>query len=260
MHRFKTTFFETLSRQHSFFTPQGGTSPENGAGKRPKVTVCHQGFTLMEILVAIFIFTVLFTVLFGSFQTLSSSSDALGRGTDQFEMGQQCISRIAKDMEAITVSLPPQFKQPDFRETTDPYRILGESETVNGKTVSRLRFTTLAHFSFSESQVPGIAEIVYYVHPIQNGELVLRRSDHLYPYETFEEKSSDPIICKNIQGFSLTYFNGEGEASEEWDSESSEEDYTTPRSIQVVLQIGDEAAPNVFSTRVYIPVYREKKS
>ena len=83
---------------------------------------------------AIFIFSVLFTVLFGSFRTLSSSSDALGRGSAQFEMGRSCISRISSDIESAYVSIPPFFKQPDLRETDDPYRWEGTSENVDGET------------------------------------------------------------------------------------------------------------------------------
>jgi general secretion pathway protein J len=216
------------------------------------------GFTLIEILVAIFIFSVLFTVLFGSFRTLSSSSDALGRGSVQFEMGRSCISRISSDIEATYVSLPPFFKQADLRETADPYRWVGKSENVDGETFSHLRFTSLSHFSFGMMRNQGVAEIVYYVDRLEDGRYVLRRSDSLYPYEEFERKSTDPVVCTDIQAFSIAYFDEDVEETEEWDSESGEFDYATPRSVRVDLQIGEEETPTLFSTRIYIPAYREK--
>jgi general secretion pathway protein J len=212
----------------------------------------------MEILVAIVIFSVLFTVLFGSFRFLASSSDNLGRGTLQFEMGQQCISRITDDMEAIYVTIPPLYRQPDFRDEDDPYRVTGTIEDLDGNSFSRIRFTSLSHFSFSGAQDSGVAEIVYYVTRYHDEGYVLRRSDTLYPYAEFEEKNTDPIVCKNIQGFSITYFNDTGEESDEWDSESSENEYATPTSAQFILQLGDESSPLVFSTRVHLPAYREK--
>ncbi len=216
-----------------------------------------RGFTLIEILVAIFIFSILFTVLFGSFRSLSTSTDTLANGTVQYEMGQHCMSRIVTDIEEMYVKIPPQYKQANLRDSTDPYRVEGSSEFVDGKTVSRFRFTSQAHFSFTNQKREGVAEIVYYVTTLEDGECVLRRADQLYPYETFEEKKSDPIICKNLQGFSVTFFNDDGEESDEWDSESSEFHYATPISIQIVLKIGDKDAPTVFSTRIYVPVHRE---
>lgn len=218
----------------------------------------RNGFTLMEILVAIFIFSVLFTVLFGSFRFLASSSDDLGRGALQFEMGQQCVSRISGDMEAIYVAIPPLYRQPEFSDDDDPYRVTGTIEDIDGNSFARIRFTSLSHFSFIGAHDSGVAEIVYYVSRYHDGGYVLRRSDSLYPYVEFEEKNTDPIVCKNIQGFSITYYNDSGEESDEWDSESSENEYATPRSAQLVLQVGEESSPLVFTTRVHFPSHREK--
>jgi general secretion pathway protein J len=218
----------------------------------------RRGFTLMEILVAIFIFSVLFTVLFGSFRFFATSSDDLGRGALQFEMGQQCLSRITSDIESMYVSISPVYKQPEFRDNEDPYRVTGIIDDVDGDSFSQIRFTSLSHFAFSGTQSSGVAEIVYYVNRYHDDGYVLRRSDRLYPYEEFEEKNTDPIICKNIQGFSVTYYNEKGEESDEWDSESSEYDYATPRSLQFILQVGEESSPLVFTTRVHVPSFREK--
>ena len=244
---------DRISFEHTFF------STRSHKLQQMKTRLINRpGFTLIEILVAIFIFSVLFTVLFGSFRTLSSSSDALGRGSTQFEMGRSCISRISLDIESAYVSVPPFFTHPDFREDADPYRWEGEAENVDGETFSRIRFTSLSHFSFGMMQNQGVAEIVYYVDRLENGRHVLRRSDSLFPYEEFEEKNTDPVVCTDIRKFSILYFDADGEDAEEWDSESEEFDFATPRSVRVDLQVGEEEAPTLFSTRIYIPAYREK--
>ena len=218
----------------------------------------RRGFTLIEIVVAIFIFSVLFITLFGSFQTLSSSTDRLARGSVFFEMGSRCLTRISSDIESAYVSMPPMYKQPELRETADPYRVEGESEDIDGKTFSRIRFTSLSHYSFDFFQRQGVAQIVYYVDRTEDGRYLLRRSDGLYPFGEFEKKSSDPVVCTDIQEFSITYFGEEGEESEEWNSESDLFDFATPRSVQIDIQIGEEDAQTVFSTRIFIPVYRER--
>jgi general secretion pathway protein J len=104
----------------------------------------------------------------------------------------------------------------------------------------------------------GVAEIVYYIDRLEDDRYVLRRSDTLYPFEEFEEKNTDPIVCTDIQKFSLVYFDEEGEEAEEWDSESEENGHATPRSVGIDLLIGEEETPTAFSTRIYIPAFREK--
>jgi general secretion pathway protein J len=218
------------------------------------------GFTLLEILVAIFLFSILITVLFGSFRFISSSTDSLGRGADEIEMGRHCISWLTSDMSNIKVTLATEFKNPDLRDTEDAYRLVGSKETIDSTVFSQVRFTSASHISFDETPDGGVAEIVYYIHQVDDSECVLRRSDQLYPFETFEAKNTDPVICKNVLGFSLAYYDDEGEETDEWDSESSEFDYGTPRSIGIVLTIGSEETQNSFSDQVWLPVYRDKQS
>ena len=220
----------------------------------------RHGFTLIEILAAMFILFLLITTLFGSFRVLSTSNSTLGSGNLEYEMAQGCLTRIVTDIETIHVNLPPSYKQPETGEPPDPYRVEGESSYAGGNSFSRVRFTSLSHVSFSrQQQREGVAEIVYYVTARDDGEYVLRRSDRLYPYEAFEERETDPIVCRNVQDFSVTYYDNEGKDSETWDSEASEFNFSTPRSMEIVLKIGEEESPILFSTRVNIPVYREKK-
>lgn len=220
----------------------------------------RHGFTLVEILAAIFIFSLLITTLFGSFRVLTTSSSALGEGTLQFEMVQGCLARIVTDIESIFVSHPPSYKQPETGEAPDPYRVEGDASYAGGNSFARLRFTSLSHVPTGRTQqLYGVAEIVYYVTRLDTGEFVLRRSDRLYPYGEFEEKDTDPVVCRNVQGFDVTYYDGEGKDTENWDSESSEFNFSTPRAMGILLKIGDEDAPDLFATRVYISTYREKK-
>ena len=216
------------------------------------------GFTLIEIMAAIFIFALLLSTLYGSFRLLLNSDDALGNSSVQLEMAQSCLARMASDIEAIYVTLPPAYKQPEINGPPDPYRITGEASFLEGHSFSRFRFTSLEHFSFIGPKIEGVAEIVYYVAALKDGGYVLRRADQLFPYKEFEEKDTDPILCKNIIDFSVKYYDEDGKETESWDSESSDSDFATPRSVGITLRIGNEEKPMVFSTRIQIPVYREK--
>ena len=87
---------------------------------------------------------------------------------------------------------------------------------------------------------------------------IIRRADHLYPYPEFEESETDPELCEQVREFTLTYFDVNGKEYEEWDSEDDDVEYGTPRAVKIKLALGDESAPDVFTTEIALPIYRYK--
>ena len=105
-----------------------------------------------------------------------------------------------------------------------------------------------------------LARIVYYVQTVSSDQYVLKRGDHLYPYDDVEENENDPVICENITAFSLTYYDGEDGEFEYWDSDSDEFEYASPSAVKIRLKIGNPPDGINLETMVSIPVKREKKA
>ena len=103
-----------------------------------------------------------------------------------------------------------------------------------------------------EAPRKGVAEIVYYVKRFDETGFALHRSDTLYPYdENSEPKPIDPILCAPLQSLKLTYFDSEGDAHSQWDSESEDMAFATPRAVEIVIALGpDKSVADVFQTRV----------
>jgi general secretion pathway protein J len=219
------------------------------------------GFTLIEVLISIFFFTVIITTLFGAFNSVFSTVRSIDEGIWAYDMAKICLNRMISDLESIHVTL--EYTPPDFNEEADDFRIEGETTDVDGSSFSKLRFTSFAHLDFGQTNKEGIAEIVYYVTSTQDRGFVLRRADNLPPFSEFEEKTADPILCENVKSLTLTYFDENGDKQEDWDSESSEVEYATPNAIGIKLEIGDEGDEGdesgsfLFETMVTIPVFRE---
>ncbi|NJL59202.1 MAG: prepilin-type N-terminal cleavage/methylation domain-containing protein, partial [Desulfobacteraceae bacterium] len=81
------------------------------------------GFTLIEILIAIFIFAIIVTTIFGSFNAVFSHSAAIREGTEIYEMARNCIDRMMTDLEAIY--FPMEYEPKELGEK-DPDRIEGK--------------------------------------------------------------------------------------------------------------------------------------
>jgi general secretion pathway protein J len=217
------------------------------------------GFTLLEILIAIFIFAILVTTIFGSYNSVFTGAEEINQGVTSYEMARNCLNRMIFDLESIHLSLPPQYAPPDFNGSPDPYRIVGDTNNVQNISFPKLRFTSTAHVSFGGKTESHIAEIVYYVQATDDDNYLLRRADNLYPYEEFEENSGDPVLCENLKSLSFKYYDQEGTEYDLWDSDAEDFGYATPSAIGIKLELTGGADSLWFETMVTLPVYRMKK-
>ena len=235
--------------------------------KQPASGIEHQvsgiqhpaaGFTLMEILVAFLILGIVITTILGSFNVVFSTTDALENSGQYYEMAKNCLYRMTRDLDVLFVTQPPLYKKREFDDPPDPYRIVSTLSDINGIGFANLRFASSAHIPLDNINIGGIAEIVYYVQAKNDGRLVLKRADHLYPYPPFEERSGDPVLCQDVKSLAFKYYNAEGEVSEEWDSDADQNSYATPTAVGIQLEIGNESKSYTFETTVRLPVYRKK--
>jgi general secretion pathway protein J len=217
-----------------------------------------EGFTLLEILIAMTIFAVVATTIFGSYNFIFSTTDAFNSGIAVNESARNCLSRMTFDLQAVYVAFPPAYTLPGQDASPDTYRFSGEIDTVGGTAFPRLRFTSLAHVAFEKGRQEGIAEIVYYVQAGDNGTFILRRSDTLYPYQPFREKGTDPVLCENLKSLKFTYYDAEGADADRWNSDSDDFKYATPRAVGIQLELGNGSFSQRFATLVALPVYRLK--
>jgi general secretion pathway protein J len=229
--------------------------------KEPASCIRHpaRGFTLLEIVIAIFIFSVIVTTIFGSYNSVFTGAEVMNQDVTSYETARTCLNRMIFDLESIHVSFSPQYSPPDFNAPPDPYRIIGS--TVNVQTVSfpKLRFTSTAHVSFGGKTESHIAEIVYYVQATDNEYYLLRRADNLYPYEEFEENANDPVLCENLKSLTFNYYDGEGTKYDTWDSDTEDFGYATPSAIGITLELANGVDSLWFKTMITLPVYRKKQ-
>jgi general secretion pathway protein J len=216
------------------------------------------GFTLLEILIAITIFAVLVTTIFGSFNTVFGNIGAIETYMDTYDMAQSCFKRMVTDLQSMHIAQPPAFAPSRDDAGPDPYRIVGDTTYLDNTDYGRLRFASLAHVPLGKQKRSGIAEIIYYVEPETDGSLVLRRSDRLDPTEAAPETSiKDPILCEKIRALSFAFIDADGEARETWDSDSEDFDYETPQAVRIRMEIGSEDMTHLFETTVMLPQVRK---
>ncbi len=220
-------------------------------------TSSNCGFTLVEIMVAIAFFGLVITTLFGSFNSVFTNAEAIDDGIWIYDMGKTCLNRMSDDLQAVYVTL--DHTPPGFHADKDDFRLEGETSDIGGSGFAKLRFTSFSHLDFDQLTQEGIAEIVYYVQATEDTGYIIRRADSLPPFQEFEEKASDPILCENVKSLEFKYFDEDGTEHTEWDSEALGFEYATPVAIGIKLLIGEGSESFQFETVVSIPVSRGKK-
>ena len=215
------------------------------------------GFTFLELLVTLFIFAIIATTIFGSYNSVFSNAADIKADMMASEMAKNCLNRMALDFQSMVISLPPAYSPPQGDQEPDPYRVLGEVTASGGTPFGRLRFASLAHLPLGETKQSGIAEIIYYVRSTRDGKYTLRRSDKLVLHGPAEEKETDPILCEDLKALVFRFYGAEGEELDVWDSESEDSGYSTPRAIRIILTIGEDEKTREYETLVKLPQFRE---
>lgn len=210
------------------------------------------GFTLLEILLALSILATVLSTVFasytGTFRVVSETESQ----AEVYQMARIALERILEDLES--------FYPPEQSETSEA----GEEEPFEFTEDPPVRFPSRAHVVFGEEdQSWGTTEITYEVGEGDGGEgmILYRRETQWGEEEASEEGERGLPLCEKLWAedpvkFETIYYDAAGKKMDNWDS-SSEDQMT--RRVNVVLQFinpSDSETPLKFVTSVYLRVVR----
>ena len=216
------------------------------------------GFTLIEVLIAIFIFalvaSVIFTAYTGTFRIIDESESR----ADIYEMAGVALERISEDLESAYISNIAQTPGSD-RANSGMVLLVGEKKELMGRSYGALRFLSLAHLTFSEEEpVAKPTEIVYYVAGKgEEGLLELYRSDTPLSRERPDAESGGLLLCEGLSSIGFIYYDSDGEPHETWDSGEGESKGKLPARVSISMEFADSTDPDrpyKFMTGVAIPM------
>lgn len=220
----------------------------------------NSGFTLLEILIAIFIFAVVLTTIYTSYTGTLRVVDETESQAEIYWMARIAMERMLEDLESIYISKPPDMGKSE-ESHHGPSQFVGEDREIKGMSADSLRFISRAHIDLSDQgQETGTAEIGYYVKENYEGDhLVLYRSDRPMPEASLplEEETGGLVLCEGLASVNFTYYEENGDVRESWDSESDELKDKIPKMVSVSLEFLnslDPEAPLKFATSVALPI------
>jgi general secretion pathway protein J len=222
------------------------------------------GFTLAEILIAIFIFAVVITMIYTSYTGTFRVVDETESQAEIYRMARIAMERMVEDLESTYVPKSEGNAQSE-EEPMQLFQFVGKDQEIKGRYADTLRFISRAHLNLSgDDEGTGKTEIGYYVKENDQGEdFVLYRSDRPMFEEGFffEEDSDGLVLCEGLVSVNFTYYEEKGEPLENWDSASEEHKDTIPKMITILLEFVNPLnaeTPLKFMTSVSIPIERRE--
>lgn len=216
----------------------------------------QNGFTLLEVMIAIMVFSLVMVMLYSSFRAFLFSSGKIKIQVLSREKTAAFSRRIHQDLESVFIVSAPRYTVPEFNSEPDAFRMVGIQENLNQKTVSSVFFASLAHADIMGDGRQGVARIAYYLKPNDEDTFDLCRFDTLQPFEDQIKTCHDPVLFSGVTGFDITYTDAEGESQVFWDSESKETDLSFPTSMTFKLSVGTPSSPESIEITVVLPVKR----
>jgi general secretion pathway protein J len=219
----------------------------------PQMSVFQQsrrGFTLVEILIAIFILGLVMATVYVSYSGILKTTHGMEEEGDIYKMARTSMDRLIKDLSSLQPS-------------AGSYYLRAEKKNLDNHEFYSIFFWSASHLAFGENESQGRpAAISYYVKEDED-----RKSFSLWRTDVSGAKPDETknteggfIICKNIDSFRLRFYDSSGGETDSWDSSSStggNQAGKAPAAVKIELflvNLNEQEKPYKFMTKVFSPV------
>jgi len=217
-----------------------------------------KGFTLLEILVAIAILATVLSLLYSSFTKTLAEMNETAFEADIYQMARITLERIRDDLEC-GILLKKEEASEDEEDTSGTVDFLAQNEEIDGRDADSLVFLSTKYLSlYEEDEYSGLTRIAFYVKKNEEEEaFTLYRSDTPEIGNAPEEQTGGLILCDSLFSINFTYYDSEGDESDEWNSAEGESEGKLPAMVSIQLNFinkSDPEDPLKFQTGVALPM------
>ena len=217
------------------------------------------GFTLVEVMVALFIFSFVMVMLFSSFNSFISTGQSIAHGIDYNDRARDAFRRILDDLTDIYV---PEFRIISAQNSVedqdvDTLQMTGAESSVGGETFSTLEFACLSGLQTGRSRPPGVVRVTYYVRKNSRELFDLCRAERPIDSDRDTDPCLDPVLAENITGFAIDFVDAQLNEYQDWDADKDDDGASIPCVLNIRLVLGRENKEKVFETAVVLPVQEQ---
>jgi type II secretion system protein J len=203
------------------------------------------GFTLVELLLALFLFALIAGVVFAAFAAVASGVEKGRQHIELYRVGRVALLRMAQEVGAAM--------QPLVESDTIGFQ--GKRNADGGTGHDRIDFLTIPYRRYSDS-VPGyeLCHVAYYVTDNRQGKTALFREEDCSGEEDERRRRTTPLELTDLAvGLNITYYDAEKDY-EEWPPTRDEQN-PLPCRVRLALTLRDaQQYERAFITTVALPM------
>jgi general secretion pathway protein J len=198
-----------------------------------------RGFTLVELLVAIGILSMISVMIYGAFDQMRRSKQGIQRITDRYREGRLAMARISRDLQAAYLSAHTPIDQSIIVRQT---AFIGQ----RGTPADRLDFNSFANRRLDrDSHESDQAEIGYFGSPDPDNRTTIDLARRISNRPDLDPQKGGrvEVLATNIDLFDLEYLDPlSGEWIETWDTtQAIGQANRMPLQVRVLLVLNDGA-------------------
>lgn len=225
-------------------------------------TTDFNGFTLLEILIAIFILAIILSTIYASFSDTIKNITYAESQADTFQMARIALERIQDDLEC-TMAIEEDKGEDEGEDKKEETVFFGKEEEIDDRRADFMTFFSSKHLCLDdEDNYTGKARITYYVLKNEDEEgdqesLILYRADTPAILSAPELKTGGLILCDRLYSVNFTFYNADGDKNDSWDSTSEDTEGKLPAMVSIELEFINELNPEEplkFETAVALPM------
>lgn len=222
----------------------------------------HQGFTLIEVLVAVTLLAVISFLVFQAMGTSTASKERFEKRDRTFRESSLAMEIIARDLGAAVL-----YANPEFLGVSPSGDVRTKSVFIgaNNGDQDKITFNTLAHVRYlKDVKESDLAEMSF---SLETSELegedgqrlntyALTKREESPPDDNAEEGGTVMTLLDGVKSFSLRFFDKQkAEYVDEWDSTKIDNRNRMPRAVEIKLVMQDpidEEGEIPFLTTVFL--------
>ena len=233
----------------------------------PGATPGRAGFTLIEVLAAVLLTSIVIGVAMAFYVEVSRSTTEATERLRAARGSAAVLDRVARDIQGALLVEKPGALDP----LSHPW-IFRAVREHGGAGADRVLFTTQSHATkSSEGHHSDFAVMAYMLERSEDGDSyeLLRWIDPVLPsgQPQFPVANDERlmVLADGVESFSMRFHDGEGEVQDEWDSSLLVESSDLPIAVEIELALlsdetdtedfaFDEEPGNVYKRMVVLPV------
>ena len=207
--------------------------------------VCQKksnGFTLLEILVALSILSLIMAVLFTSLGSSATHAKRIRERLEAQQMLRLAMQRIAADFEGVY-----------WRKDKEHLFFLGKQENGQRGREDKIEFTAIRPRWNSSGNRNELVSISYNLRSLSKGKGLTREEKSIWGYRDIG--SSKPVtLLEGIQELKFEYIDRENRKYEFWSTKGTDDKTSLPAAIRITVKMKrDDGTFQIFSTVMPIP-------